>query len=537
MPGLHSRLVVHGDIKPANVMVTPEGRTQLLDFGTARLLGHSAKPGEVTRLLLTPHYASPEQKRGEGPSVASDIFSLGMLLEEMLGPDARDDADLTAIVQQCRAEEPQARYGSAGNLLEDLDRWRTGYPVRARRRTLTYAFSRFVRRQWAVVALTVALVAALAVGWLSSVRSAVEARRLAEEASRQAILARTHAAESDQQRKRAETATAAAADNAARNRRLLAQMIDADELSATVGPDGESSAIMERALEELISQLRRETATHALPELVTAWRRLGALQCKRGQFEKGLPALRKAVSYAAAWERAEPSAHTRAVHLLNRFYLILSARRRAGHATGPEAKAALAAYLALPAAEKRPLLDLPLVQLTLVFAGRNAGGPDREAALLLSVLEHAGPNLSRISIRTNAVSRLIQIYHDSGQRELMAPLCRQADELLAYENSVRQACFGAGPGAELPLRFSGLPYALLQVAFDSQSYPRRLTVAEMAVTYSRALYLAGAHRHARYALGIAELAVSELTAIDPKGPAVLALRRRVEAMRALAGSP
>src|SRR5262249_24561560 len=78
---LHSKLIVHGDIKPSNVLVTADGVPNLLDFGAARLLAGDAGPGgELTRLMLTPRYASPEQKRGEGPSVSGDIYSLGRLL-------------------------------------------------------------------------------------------------------------------------------------------------------------------------------------------------------------------------------------------------------------------------------------------------------------------------------------------------------------------------------------------------------------------------------------------------------------------------
>src|SRR5262249_21186411 len=77
---LHSRLIVHGDIKPANVLVTSTGIPKLLDFGASSLLAaNTAVRGELTRLMLTPQYASPEQKLGEGPSVAGDIYSLGRL--------------------------------------------------------------------------------------------------------------------------------------------------------------------------------------------------------------------------------------------------------------------------------------------------------------------------------------------------------------------------------------------------------------------------------------------------------------------------
>jgi len=84
----HGRLVVHRDLKPSNVLVTRDGQTHLLDFGIAKLL-HEAAPGEVGLTqeqgrVLTPHFASPEQIRGEAITVQSDVYSLGVLIYELL---------------------------------------------------------------------------------------------------------------------------------------------------------------------------------------------------------------------------------------------------------------------------------------------------------------------------------------------------------------------------------------------------------------------------------------------------------------------
>ena len=220
----HQNLVVHCDLKPANVLVSEQG-PKLLDFGISKLLaGNGSSLETLTRpgaRPMTPDYASPEQARGEPVTVASDVYALGVLLYEVLTeqplhrfgdlepeelarrigeqapprPSAavRREAsaperpgrlrrllqgDLDTIVLKAVHEDPRRRYGSAAQLAEDLQRHRRGFPVIARADTLAYRTGKFVRRHAAGVALAAA-------GFLLVVGFAVTATVLWQKASRE----------------------------------------------------------------------------------------------------------------------------------------------------------------------------------------------------------------------------------------------------------------------------------------------------------------------------------------------------------------
>jgi serine/threonine-protein kinase len=166
----HRRLVVHRDIKPTNVLITANGTPKLLDFGIAKLLDDDDASATVTTArLLTPAYAAPEQIAGDQITTATDVYSLGVLLHELLtGERPRPDTpraprplsrDLEVIGARAMAANPERRYGSALQLAEDLDRWADGRPVLARPDSIAYRTSRFVRRnRLAVSASVIAIV-------------------------------------------------------------------------------------------------------------------------------------------------------------------------------------------------------------------------------------------------------------------------------------------------------------------------------------------------------------------------------------------
>ena len=198
----HQGLVVHRDLKPSNILVTPEGEPRLLDFGIAKLLtpqGAGDEGDEATATLfriMTPEYASPEQVRGERVTTASDVYSLGVILYELLSGHrpyrvtSRQAAEVERAVSEQEVPAPSAtvsrplrrelrgdldtivltalqkdagrRYATAAELADDLGRYLEGRPVHAQADRWSYRASKFVRRhRLAVAAATVAIVSLL----------------------------------------------------------------------------------------------------------------------------------------------------------------------------------------------------------------------------------------------------------------------------------------------------------------------------------------------------------------------------------------
>lgn len=189
----HASLVVHRDLKPSNILVDRDGRVKLLDFGIAKMLEEEDGPA-VTALtndggaLLTPRYASPEQVKGQEITIATDVYSLGVILFEVLSGTRpytleRDSAgaleeailsgdpgrpseratdvvarralqgDLDTIVQKTLRKEVPQRYSTVPALMDDLTAWLDGKPVRARPDSIGYRARRFVQRHALAVAM------------------------------------------------------------------------------------------------------------------------------------------------------------------------------------------------------------------------------------------------------------------------------------------------------------------------------------------------------------------------------------------------
>lgn len=225
----HGELVVHRDLTPANILVDHHGEPRLLDFGIARLLEPGREQADTTALKpLTPEYASPEQLAGKPVGVRSDLYSLGLVLHELLCGEravssvaereraapstalrrsARADAlaatrrrsaarqqrelrgDLDLIVQRCLREDPARRYASATDLIADLHRWQQRRPLQARQGHRRYRLLRFLQRNWLPLGAAVSITLALLIGSALALQQADKA----EQARVQALMAQARA--------------------------------------------------------------------------------------------------------------------------------------------------------------------------------------------------------------------------------------------------------------------------------------------------------------------------------------------------------
>ena len=224
----HQNFVVHRDIKPRNILVTPEGAIRLLDFGIAKLLDPDDEAaGETTSVqMMTPEYASPEQLSGQPVTTASDTYSLGVLLYLLLTGykpfffASRSPQEIAAVIRDSEPRRPsivflreantadvaaargtrperlskelagdldnillkalrrevERRYKSAEALASDIERYLNGLPVLAREDTFRYRAGKFVRRHQGAVIAACAAVMALVAGTIATAWEAHVAR-------------------------------------------------------------------------------------------------------------------------------------------------------------------------------------------------------------------------------------------------------------------------------------------------------------------------------------------------------------------------
>jgi eukaryotic-like serine/threonine-protein kinase len=346
----HQRLIIHRDIKPGNILVASDGTPKLLDFGIAKILDTDAVAGGLEPTLtvfrvLTPGYASPEQVKGEPITTASDVYSLGVVLYELLTgrhpyrglnstpqeisravcevePEkpssvvrrrettenrresrglattgkSLDDAtekrrkllrgDLDNIVLMALRKDPQRRYVSVEQLAEDIRRHLGNLPVLARNDTIRYRTSKFVTRHRAgVTAAAVVLVTLLAAIAITA---------------RQAQIARRERARAEQRFNDVRTLANS----------LIFEIHDS--IQNLPGATVPRKLLLDRALQYLDSLARESSGDASLQrELAAGYLRIGAIQgstldASLGKSEDALASYKKAVAIREVVAKADP---------------------------------------------------------------------------------------------------------------------------------------------------------------------------------------------------------------------------------------
>ena len=216
----HRNLVVHCDLKPANILVERDGTPKLLDFGISQMLEEGRGSRTATAPLMTPEYASPEQVLAKPITTATDVYSLGVLLYVLLSGrrpyetetvmtravcetslDTRNlPEELANIIAMATRKEPERRYSSVEQFSSDIGNYLEHRPVMARRDTLRYRAGKYTRRHRVSIAAAGLVAASLLAGAVLSLNAARDAqaaravaereKTLAEDRSRQADAAR-----------------------------------------------------------------------------------------------------------------------------------------------------------------------------------------------------------------------------------------------------------------------------------------------------------------------------------------------------------
>lgn len=340
----HRNLVVHRDIKPSNILVTADGTAKLLDFGIARLVDEAAMEAEasMTRQLMTPAYASPEQIIGGPITTASDIYALGVLLYELLtgrlphdftglrpseiesvvletvplrpslvgsnrgaAPEAGWSRDLDSVVLKALRADPAQRYLSVEQLSADLVRYLERRPVLAKSQSWHYLAGKFIHRHARAVALAAILAAAALGGVVYHLASITTERdRVRAEAAKSAAVAtflQDVFRAPDPERARGESISAKDLLDAGRQR----LQVDLDDdpatramLLRTVGDVYGNLGLYDEAIESLSTAVALDRASQDTAGLVASLDALGNVYAAHGMLEEAWPLVEEAMALA-----------------------------------------------------------------------------------------------------------------------------------------------------------------------------------------------------------------------------------------------
>jgi serine/threonine-protein kinase len=430
----HARLIVHRDLKPANILVTTDGYVRLLDFGIAKLLGAAKSEAKLTQLsvhAMTPDFASPEQILDQPVTIATDVYSLGVVLYELLtgsrpyklrrdtrgaledailqaepalpssqaGPWPRQlRGDLDTILLKALRKNPEERYATMNALADDLRRYLDGRPVLAQPDSTWYRARRFVTRNRVAVGVaglvTIALLGAAVTATIGLVRArAAEQRALAEAATSR------------------ETA------------RFLVDVFKVSDPGEARGNSITAREILDRASQRINGELQTSASIRAELQFTMA-----DVYAKLGLYDKALELAQ--VSLAVSRQQAEPLRVASGLELIG--YTLVNSNR------GLLAETSLSESLALR--QRHAPGDAAALARTLQLLGSSQIQSSRYDAAL-AYFERAKVQLARLARPDPA-----QL---GGLLKNMAYLHRErlehAKSIAAYREAVRVLTEGLGP--------------------------------------------------------------------------------------------
>lgn len=346
----HRNLIVHRDLKPGNILVTADGQVKLLDFGIAKLIGDApASPAadltQTGQMVATPAYASPEQLRGDPVSTTSDVYSLGLLLFELLTgrhpfhvadqspfqlmhrllhdepkkpstavtakPRSNADAvlddralgtslrrlsrvlrgDLDTICMKALQKEPERRYLSVEQLAEDIRRFRLGRPVLACPDRWRYRVSKFIRRN-ALAVCSSAVIIVLLITFTAV--TALQANRIRRQSERIAV-----------ERDKAEATAGFLVD--------LFGKVDPDEFR---GEQLSARALLDQGVKKITTALEGQDDVQA--ELMGI---IGHVYSQLGLYESAYPLLRQCLTLRQQCLGPQHVEVAECLHFLGSYYL------------------------------------------------------------------------------------------------------------------------------------------------------------------------------------------------------------------------
>ena len=395
----HRNLVVHRDIKPTNILVTADGEPKLLDFGIAKLLEADAPTEPATTRILTPDYASPEQILGQPITTSCDVYSLGVLLYELLTghrphelrgkrPSELERAvcettpprpseivdsaragyprrrtpgrwlagDLDNIVMTALRVRPENRYRSVEQLSADILRYQDGQPVVARGRSWTYVTGKFLRRNRVAVTAAVLALGILAglVGY--HIRQISDERdRVRQEAERTAAVSEFlkdifHVSNPDQSLGETITARDILDQGAARlDTELAGQPAIRATLMATIGEVYGFLGLYDSAINELEQAVRLQRGGNDPAALASSLELLARNFYETGDMDRALALLDEAQDRVREAGMEDSALNAQVLYTLGQLHMFRGDYEQSLHFH----EAAHARWAALPTDERR----------------------------------------------------------------------------------------------------------------------------------------------------------------------------------------